>query len=171
MHVLLSILTLLLALPAIGRETSTSLKEEESDQQVEDISMQHPSIFYSYNDCLMSVRQEGKNTLIVLYSDENTIAFHPLYAMAIDMEESVLNKYAKFVVLSPTGINLLIYPPVPDPMLAEIAEFQKRFPEVAHLQGTYLMTVSVTDSEDKIMDIMPIEVPLESPLKPSISVR
>ncbi|MEF9519743.1 hypothetical protein SBV45_02475 [Chlamydia crocodili] len=171
MHILLSILSLLLALPAIGGETSTSLKEEESDQQVEDLSMKHPSIFYSYNDCLMSIRQEGKNTMIVLYSDEKTIAFQPLYTMAINMEESVLSKYAKFAVLSPTGINLLIYPPVPDPMLAEIAEFKKQFSEVEHLKGTYLVTISVTDNDEKIMDIAPIEVPLENSIKPIISVR
>ncbi|MEF9496993.1 hypothetical protein [Chlamydia sp. 04-14] len=171
MHILLSIISLLLALPAIGGETSTSLKEEESDQQIEDLSMKHPSIFYSYNDCLMSIRQSGQNTMIVLYSDENTIAFQELYAMAISMEESVLNKYAKFVVLSPTGINLLIYPPVPDPMLAEIAAFIKEFPGVEDHKGTYLITISVTDNDAKIMDIAPIDLPLENSIKPIISVR
>ncbi|SYX09287.1 hypothetical protein C834K_0848 [Chlamydia poikilotherma] len=169
MHIFLSILSLLLALPAIGGETSTSLKEE--DQQVEDLSVKHPSIFYSYTDCLVSIRQDGKNTMIVLYSDEKTIAFQPLYSIAINMEESVLNKYAKFVVLSPTGINLLVYPPVPDPMLAKIAEFKKQFPEVQPLEGTYLVTISVTDNDEKIMDIAPIEVPLENSIKPIISVR
>ncbi|WP_375793938.1 hypothetical protein O1W69_02500 [Chlamydia sp. 12-01] len=171
MHILLSIFALLLALPAIGGETSTSLKDEESDQQIEDLSRKHPSIFYSYNDGLVGVRQEGRNTMIVLYSDEDTIAFQSLYTMAISMEESVLSKYAKFVVLSPTGINLLIYPPVPDPMLAEIAVFKKEFPEVKHLKGTYLITISVTNNDEKIMDIAPIDVPLENSIKPIISVH
>ncbi|AAP05566.1 hypothetical protein [Chlamydia caviae] len=170
MHILLSILSLLLALPAIAGETST-LKEDDSGQQIEDISEKHPFIFHSYDDCLTAVRQEGRNTMIVLYSDENTIAFQPLYTMAIDMEGSVLSKYAKFAVLSPTGINLLIYPPVPDPMLAEIAAFKALFPEVKDLKGAYLITICVTDSDEKIMDMAPIDLPLDNAIKPIISPR
>ncbi|QXE26826.1 hypothetical protein [Chlamydia buteonis] len=171
MHILLSILSLLLVLPAIGGETTTSLKDEENDQQVEDISIKHPSIFHSYPDCLQSTRQKGLSTLIVLYSDENTVAFQQLFSMAINMEESVLSKYANFTVLSPTGINLLIYPPVPDPMLAEIARFKELFPEVKDLKGTYLITLSISDRDEKIMDIAPIDLPEEDSVKPIISIR
>ncbi len=172
MHILLSILSLLLVLPAIGGETTTSLKDEENDQQqVEDISMKHPSIFYSYQDCLKSTRQKGLNTLIVLYSDECTIAFQQLFSMAINMEDSVLSKYANFAVLSPTGINLLIYPPVPDPMLAEIAAFKELFSEVKDLKGAYLLTLSISDRDEKIMDIAPIDLPVEDSIKPIISIR
>ncbi|SGA33865.1 Uncharacterised protein [Chlamydia abortus] len=56
-------------------------------------------------------------------------------------------------------------------MLAEIAHFKGLFPEVKDLKGTYLITLSVSDRDEKIMDIASIDLPQEDSVKPMISIR
>ncbi|WP_348663139.1 hypothetical protein [Chlamydia vaughanii] len=160
MRILLTLLSLLLAIPAIGCGTSSaSANDEEGQKQEEQIENKHPSVFYCYGDCLEQTRKSGKNTIIVLMSDPDTIAFCDLQEMAFTMEGSVLGNYANFVVLSPLGISLLIYPPIPEPMLEEISKFQDRFPETSNLKGSFLITISVGSGQDNIMDITPINLP------------
>lgn len=150
MRILFTILSLLFILPVETNLFCCMANEENQEPEY---------IFYRYGDCIEATRQNGKSTVLVLYSDPYTPEFKELQDIAYSMGDSVLHKYANFLVLSPQGFTILIYPPVPDPMLKEIAEFQKHFPEVAPLQGTFLITLSVSQDAVELVDIVPIDLP------------
>ncbi|WP_284442508.1 hypothetical protein [Chlamydia gallinacea] len=150
MRILLVILSLLFILP-VGTKLPRCIANEENQNQ--------DCIFYRYLDCIEATRQSGKSTVLVLYSDPHTSEFKDLQDIAHSMGESVLCKYANFLILSPQGVNILIYPPMPDPMLKEIAIFQQYFPEVTPLQGTFLITLSVSQDTVELVDIAPIDFP------------
>lgn len=154
MRILFTILSFLLILYPLGTQSPLCTEENEEIQE----SQEKDYIFYRYLDCVEGTRHSGKNTILVLYSDVNTIAFGDLQSLAYSMGESVLSKYANFLVLSPQGISLLIYPPVPEPMLKEIATLQQYFPEVASLEGTFLVTLSVSQDTVDLVDILPIDL-------------
>ncbi|EPP34759.1 hypothetical protein CP10139811_0542 [Chlamydia ibidis] len=157
MRILLSLLSLLLALPAaIGGETSRN-KEEESEQAAEDPSCIH----HSYISAVSAARNSGKDTVIVLFSeDKSGKYFSQLVDLAKTMEKTVLSQYAEFSVISYTGISLLIYPPLPDPMSEEVAKFKHAFPELTSSSddNAYMVTLSVSPHNVQVMDTVPLDL-------------
>lgn len=156
MRVLLTLLSLLLLIPTIQMTASSSL---EDDVQRNNGENSQTCVFYSYEEGASHAREAGKNTVIVLYSRGGDFA--ELESMARDIARSVMSVYANIVVLSQTGINLLIHPPVPDPMLEEIAKFHRCFPEVKELVGPFLITFSVSGEGERMMDMIAIDLPKE----------
>ncbi|AHK63456.1 hypothetical protein BOKEGFJH_00582 [Chlamydia avium] len=151
MRILFTIFSFLFLLSPIGQKLSICVAEEGL--------IQKSRIFYRYLDCVEATRNEKKSTILVLYSDANTIAFSDLQNLAYSMGETALRNYVNFLVLSPQGIGPLIYPPIPEPMLEEINTLQQHFPEIASLQGTFLITLSVSQDAVELVDVLHVDLP------------
>ncbi|MBQ8498560.1 hypothetical protein [Chlamydia sp.] len=149
MRFLLALFSLVLVLPA----TEAFSKEDKQCQQEVEEDLQETSVFYSYEQALQDARERDKLTLVILLDCSNTISFEALFDIASSMEDSLLSAFANFVVLAQSGTVPLIYPPVQDPMIAEIEAFLSKFPDNEFPKQPVIVTIAVGDSSAEVMDV------------------
>lgn len=113
-------------------------------------------VFFSYAQALQATRDQGKSCLFVLFDPEPT---HPsTFSDFVAYAEEWSTLGSNVVVLCPTGICILIYPPKPDPMIAEIKAFQEALAyEELPKTGSWLITVNIDNGMEFIECMHPVE--------------
>ncbi|AEP35689.1 hypothetical protein [Chlamydia trachomatis] len=159
MRFLLALFSLIPVLPATE---AFSTEDKQCQQEAEEDCSQvaDTCVFYSYAEGLEHARDEGKLTLVVLL-DTSGYSFETLADAAHAMESSLLSTFADFVVLSRREAVPLIYPPVPDPMVGEIALFLEAFSDQTFPSQPVIVTLAIGASSAEIMDIT--EIPSINP--------
>ncbi|SPN74053.1 hypothetical protein C10C_0916 [Chlamydia serpentis] len=162
MRIVLSLLSLLMIFPLAGEEVTLSLEGNDSNkQEIVDSAEVQTCIYHSYEQGLQASRNEGKPLVIVLFSnpgsDTNTscIELHQVCDEVMSVfSESIFSDLANFVVLIPSGINPLVYPPVQDPILGEIKKFKLTFQEETFPEGLVVAVVCVTpEGSGEILEV------------------
>ncbi|WP_213357462.1 hypothetical protein [Chlamydiifrater phoenicopteri] len=110
------------------------------------------SIFLSYESGLSNARENNKPLIVVLFSKEPSTIFSPFFSGNISFGESV-DSLLNIVVLQPSLISPLIYPPKIDPMIFRIADFQRKFADACDFLETSYIFVVDSESEDLLFQM------------------
>lgn len=114
-------------------------------------------IFYSYDNIVQAARSQKKTYFLVLFNPDQSEFFASLHDVAELWASS--QKDIDILLLCPTGINILIYPPQPDPMLAKIEDFQSKFAPTLPTSGTWCLIIKVDADQESIYDMYEFSTP------------
>lgn len=138
----------MLMTPCIGSESAVTYTYDH--QAVKDC------LFFSYQQAIQATREQGKPYLFVILNQDPE---HPsVFPDLLEQAEQWAALQSNVLLLCPTGINLLIYPPRPDPMIAEIQTFKDAFPESDFpSSGSWVVTINTCYTEEFVECVWPLD--------------
>ncbi|AAD19083.1 hypothetical protein CpB0980 [Chlamydia pneumoniae TW-183] len=170
MRIALSLLSLLMIFPIFGEESRPGSEDGNSNTQ-EIVGSQDTQVclYHSYEQGLQASRIEGKPLVIVVLCNSGDDGQACTIGLSETCEEvlsvlsgSIFSELANFVVLVPSGVNPLIYPPIEDPILAEIVKFKELFKDESFPTGLSIIVVGVTpEGPGDIIEVSPVSLTVE----------
>ncbi|WP_213318103.1 hypothetical protein [Chlamydiifrater volucris] len=105
------------------------------------------SIFLSYETALTDANENDKPLLVVLFSKEASTIFSPFFSGDVSFGGAV-DALFNVVILQPSLVAPLIYPPKMDPMIFRVADFQEKFASACDFaQKNYIFIVDAESEE------------------------